>query len=155
MHNQSYIERRRTCLIYSPGGHFQELLDAIDGITFENCFHVSFASPHFSTDDLRHYLTHPRKSFLRTILNAMQSFIMLWRKRPALIVSTGADVAVPTIILGKVFFGCKVIFVESVGSVEPTLTGRLVYKFADLFIVQLQSQLKYYPNAILKSGSLL
>lgn len=31
---------------------------------------------------------------------------------------------------------------------KKTITGRLVYKFADLFIVQWESMLKIYPKAI-------
>ena len=31
----------------------------------------------------------------------------------------------------------------------PTLTGKLTYKFADLFIVQWKEMLKVYPKAVL------
>lgn len=61
----------------------------------------------------------------------------------------------PTIILGKLLFRCKIIFIESAGDVTPTLTGRIVYPFCDLFIVQWPEKLRYFPKAILSEGVLL
>ena len=47
----------------------------------------------------------------------------------------------------------KVIFIESFAKIDsPTMTGKLVYKFADLFLVQWESMKKYYPNAQCKGG---
>ena len=47
----------------------------------------------------------------------------------------------------------KIIFIESFAKVtSPTLTGKLVYKFADQFYVQWEEMLKIYPNAIFKGG---
>ena len=87
--------------------------------------------------------------------NTWESFWLLVRERPKVVVSTGADVAVATIILGKVLFGCRVIFIESAGDVTPTLTGRIVYPFCDLFIVQWREKLQYFPKAVLSDGVLL
>ena len=43
----------------------------------------------------------------------------------------------------------KVIYIESFARVhEKSLTGKLVYPFADLFIVQWESMLETYPKAI-------
>ena len=41
------------------------------------------------------------------------------------------------------------------GELEPTLSGRLLYPFADLFIVQWPEQLAAFPRAVLASGPLL
>jgi len=151
------IESRKVCLAYSAGGHHTELLKALDGIYFENSFHVTFKSGRFSADSSckRYFLTHPQKKIGRTLLNAFEAFRLLLKERPEIIISTGADVTVPIIIFGKLFFSCKIIFIESAGDMTPTLTGRLVYNFCDLFIVQWPEQKKYYPDAVLSKGILL
>ena len=50
-------------------------------------------------------------------------------------------------LIGQLF-GSKVIYIETfANSKTKSKTGRIVYKFADLFIVQWESMLKLYPNA--------
>jgi len=157
-------ERRRTCLAYSPGGHWAELERALAGITFADAFHVTFddGRPGPAGDDgrqmplgsRRYTVAHPRRSPWRTLLNAWQSLAILRRERPALLISTGADVAVPILLLGKLT-GAEVIFIETAGSDRPTLAGRLVYPFADLFVVQWPDRLRQFPRAVLAEGLLL
>lgn len=152
-------ETRKTCLIYSSGGHYAEIKRALAGIAFTNAYHVTFAidEKNSQVDNVarRIFITHPRRKIGRTLKNALESFWLLWRERPRFIISTGADVAVPTLILGKLLFGCKIIFIESAGDITPTLTGRIVYPFCDLFVVQWQEKLRYFPNAVLSEGVLL
>ena len=46
-------------------------------------------------------------------------------------------------------FRKKVIYIESFANVETkTLSGRLVYPIANVFIVQWHSMLKLYPKAV-------
>jgi len=150
-------ESRKVCLAYSSGGHYAELMKALHGLEFSNSYHVTFDSGRFSRQDgfRRIFLAHPQRKIYRTLLNAVQSFYVLLKERPEIVISTGADVTVPTIILAKIFFRCKVIFVESGGDITPTLTGRIVYRFCDLFIVQWPEQLIRYPEAVLSDGVLL
>ena len=43
----------------------------------------------------------------------------------------------------------KLIFIETfANNSSPTKAGKIIYKFADHFIVQWESMLDYYPNAI-------
>lgn len=45
-------------------------------------------------------------------------------------------------------FQKKVIYIESFAKINsPTLTGRVMYKFADIFYVQWPEMLKVYPKA--------
>ena len=49
--------------------------------------------------------------------------------------------------IGKIF-GSKIIYIETLAnSSTKTSTGRLVYLFADLFVVQWEEMLKLYPKA--------
>jgi hypothetical protein len=164
MNRAAWHETRRTCLAYSPGGHWAELERALAGITFADVFHVSFddgrARPAGNDGGepqpsiRRYHLCHPRRSAWRTALNAWQSLAVLCRERPALVISTGADVAVPILLLAKLF-GARVVFIETAGSAEPTLAGRLVYPVADLFVVQWPERLERFPKAVLAEGLLL
>lgn len=151
----AWHEERRTCLAFSPGGHWAELERALAGITFADVFHVTFDDGRASAAYPRRYhLCHPRRSPWRTALNAWQSLVVLHRERPQLVISTGADVAVPILMLAKLF-GATVVFIETAGSAEPTLAGRLAYPLADLFIVQWPERLKRFPKAVLAEGLLL
>jgi beta-1,4-N-acetylglucosaminyltransferase len=147
----------KVCLAYSAGGHYAELKKAIESIVFTNSYHITFDTGHLSNRDghRRIFLVHPRKKIFRTVVNFLQSFWYLLKERPGIIISTGADVTLGTIIIGKVVFRCKVIFVESAGDLSPTLTGRIAYKFSDLFIIQWPEQQRYYPNAVQSKGLLL
>ena len=50
--------------------------------------------------------------------------------------------------IGKLF-GSKVIFIETfANSKTKTLSGRMIYPIADLFIVQWEEMLELYPNAV-------
>jgi beta-1,4-N-acetylglucosaminyltransferase len=151
-----WIERRRTCWAYSPGGHYSELVRATEGITFVDCYHVTFSSGRPTDGEPRrvYRLCHPRRSFWRSLLNACQSLVVLLRERPKIVISTGADVAVPTLILAKLV-GARILFVETGGTLEPSLAGRLVYPFCDLFVVQWPEKLQRFPKAVLSRGVLL
>ncbi len=147
----------KACLAYSAGGHYAELKKALNGIHFSNCYHVTFKAGHFSVNDevRRYFLIHPRKAIGRTLLNAFQSIWLLFKERPDLIISTGADVALATIVFGKLCLRAKVVFIESAGDLTPTLTGRVAYHFSDLFIFQWEEQRKFYPKGIKSRGILL
>lgn len=155
MRAPSWIERRRVGLAYSPGGHRTELDRALEGIELADAFHVTFQSGRERRANERtHFVCHPQRSWWRTLVTTVQSLAILLRERPAVMISTGADVAVPAMILGKLL-GAKTIFVETAGSLEPTLAGRMVYPFADLFIVQWPEKLERFPKAVLAQGLLL
>lgn len=151
-----WVETRRTCLAYSPGGHLSELLRATAGITFADCFHVTFRSGRAPdpAGGRVYYVCHPRRSAWRTVVNAVQALAILLRERPRVVVSTGADVAVPVVVLGKLL-GARTVFVETGGTVEPSLAGRLCYPFSDLFVVQWPEKLRSFPRAVLAEGLLL
>lgn len=76
----------------------------------------------------------------RSILNLFRNLWLAWRvlgeQRPDAVLSTGAGLAVPFIILARLR-GCRTIYVESVTrSSSLSLSGRLVYPFANDFFVQ-------------------
>jgi beta-1,4-N-acetylglucosaminyltransferase len=73
---------------------------------------------------------------------------LLWRRDTQAIVTTGAGVAVPFAIVGRLL-GVNVVYVESMARItSPSLTGRLVYPFADTFIVQWPGLQRMFSRAL-------
>lgn len=94
----------------------------------------------------------------RNLLNFLRNFILamqvLHREKPELIISTGAGVAVPFMIIGKLL-GAKTIFIESITRVEQlSLSARLVLPFLDSLYVHWPKLRILYPNAQLINRSM-
>ena len=84
----------------------------------------------------------------KLLLNTLKSLYLYIKIRPKYIISTGAHTAGPMCLIGHIF-GSKIIYIETfANSKSKSKTGRIVYKFADLFIVQWESMLELYPNAV-------
>ena len=103
-----------------------------------------------------HYLLQVNRrewSFLpRMAVNAFRSLNIYRIERPDVIICTGVLATVPLCLLCKLF-GKKLIFIESYAKVKtPTLTGRLLYPFADRFYVQWRELLEFYPKAVYAGG---
>ena len=91
-----------------------------------------------------HKLSYPFK----LLYNCFKSFYLYLKVHPDYIITTGVHTAGPMCLIGKIF-GSKIIFIETfANSKTRTKTGRIVYKFADLFIVQWKEMLELYPNAV-------
>lgn len=89
-------------------------------------------------------IVYPFKLFL----NCWISLYLMLKIRPDFVVTTGSHNAGPMCCLAKIF-GKKVIFIETfANSDSPTKAGRIIYKFADYFIVQWESMKEFYPKAI-------
>jgi UDP-N-acetylglucosamine:LPS N-acetylglucosamine transferase len=140
----------KVCVACSSGGHLAEALKATAQLDHDKYF-VTFWTKNlkeFSEKNKVYCLTHPRHNPFRLLRNCIEAFVLLLREKPDLIISTGADVAVSTCVLGKLM-RIKIIYIESGGYVsKPSISGRLVYPFADLFIVQWKPTIKNYPKAV-------
>jgi len=87
-------------------------------------------------------------TFARVIICTLQSIIIYLKSRPDVIVSTGPGMAIPIILIGKLF-NKKIIYIESWSRVTTSsMAGRIAYKYADLFFVQWPELKKQYPKAI-------
>jgi len=83
----------------------------------------------------------------KLLFNTFKSLFIYIKVKPKYIISTGAHTAGPMCLIGHIF-GSKIIFIETfANSNSRSRTGSIVYKFADLFIVQWDNMLKLYPNA--------
>ena len=79
------------------------------------------------------------------ILKSVYLFIKI---KPAVIISTGTHTAVPMCYVAKIF-GKKIIYIETYANItRKTLTGKIIYPIADLFIVGWEEMKKLYPKSI-------
>ena len=73
-------------------------------------------------------------------------------EKPDYIISTGALATFPVCVIGKLR-GVKIIYIESFARVDDaSMTGKLMYPIADLFLVQWEEMLKIFPKAIYAGG---
>lgn len=73
---------------------------------------------------------------------------ILRKEKPDCFISTGALISIPILLLGKLH-GKKIIFIETFARVESgSLSGKIAYLFADVFIVYWKNLLKIYPKAV-------
>lgn len=87
------------------------------------------------------------------IMNTFTSLKILRQERPDVVICTGALATVPVCLLAKKFFHARLIFIESFAKISsPTITGKLMYRYADRFYVQWESMLEIYPKAICLGG---
>ena len=91
---------------------------------------------------------HAVKDAAKTALCALQTHDILLRVRPDAVMTTGPGVAVPVCTVAKLLRR-KVIFIETGSRVHAlSATGRILYRFADLFLVQWEELLAVCPRAI-------
>lgn len=78
----------------------------------------------------------------------VRSLYLVLKLRPDIIVSTGATNVVYMCLLGKLF-GATLVHIENLAQVKnASLTGKILYPFADHFFVQWEDLLKAYgPKA--------
>lgn len=81
-----------------------------------------------------------------------RTYKILKKENPDVIISTGALMTFPFCLLGKLFRK-KIVYIESFARTQNgSLTGKMVYPFADVFIVQWKKLKKVYPRAIYLGG---
>jgi UDP-N-acetylglucosamine:LPS N-acetylglucosamine transferase len=139
------------CIIASAGGHLTEVMKAISFLKEYPIFYITFKMAHIqdSLKNEEYYLVEDPHISLKTyFINFYQVLKIYFRQRPKVIVTTGAGIAVPMCLIGKAF-GSKVVFIESGARViYPSRTAKILYRIADLSIVQWKPLLKYLPRAI-------
>ena len=99
---------------------------------------------------VRYLMQQERKNIsfiLEFIFNFLKAiYVAIWYN-PDVIISTGAG-ATTFVCLFIKLLGGKVIYIESFAKINsPTITGRIIYKFADDFYVQWEEMKKFYPKA--------
>lgn len=148
----------KICFTSSTGGHFEQLMmlkplmNKYETIIVTEKSKYSVESKEYKTYYLSQVNRKEKSFLLKMVINSGKSIIILLTEKPDVIISTGALATIPLCLFGKLFRK-KIIFIESFAKINsPTLTGKLIYKFADQFYVQWEEMKQIYPNAIYKGG---
>lgn len=149
-------ERKKVLFISSLGGHLTQLLQ-LKPLFSEYDYHIvtekSIITEALKQEYEMSFLMYGARNYLfkyvfKFSYNTIMSLIYFLRERPDVVVTTGAHTAVPMCYIAKLF-GKKVVFIESFAkTTTPTISGKMVYPIADLFIVQWESMKKHYPKAV-------
>ena len=151
------MKQKKVLFISSTGGHLSELLELSP--LFSKYDYELITEKTKSNLKLKekykkklHFLIYGTKDYILTypfklLANCFISLFLYLKIRPDYIVTTGAHTAGPMCCIGKIL-SSKIIYIESYANIKTkTVTGRLVYFFADLFLVQWKDMLKLYPKA--------
>lgn len=148
-------KQEKVCFLASSGGHLEEISRLVEIEEKYDNFLVTekgkFEELHFGKKVIYVYQINRKEilfpfKFIGLILKA---FKILLKEKPTVLISTGALATVPFCIVGKLL-GKRIVYIESFARVDtPSLTGKIIYKLklANLFVVQWEDMLKYFPEA--------
>ena len=139
----------KVCIVSSCGGHLTEV----------RCLHPAYdAYEHFyvlndkailpvDMQDKTHFIAHSERDW-KFFLNLLEAYRILRKERPCVILSTGAGPAVPFAIIGRLRFGMRVVFVETITRIEkPSVTGKIMYWLAHYYFYQWKTLRPFFPRA--------
>ena len=131
------MKKTKVCMVASCGGHIMELMQLLPVVEGKDYYFVTeknVASKGLMAKHKHYYLI------------LLSTLYFLW-ERPTTVITTGAGASYPTCKIAKMF-ARKVIYVESFAKLtSQSVTGKMVYPFADVFFVQWPEMQKVYPNA--------
>ena len=138
-----HSDSKRVLIVASPGGHLLQMLALEPAWSDADRSWVTLRSTDVEyllrDEDVTYgYGPTPRDigNFFRNLRLARR---VLRERNPDVIISTGAGLALPFFLLGRLQRR-RLVYVESITRVEKlALTGRLVYPLADAFFVQWES----------------
>nr|CCA17811.1 AlNc14C40G3455 [Albugo laibachii Nc14] len=164
-----------TMIVLGSGGHTTEMLQLIKKVNTKIYTPIAFVVASSDSTSIektnidRHLLSNdnfiiiPRSrevgqswltSTWTTLYSLLICFHIIWIHRPELLLCNGPGTSVPVCVAVKLyhFFGIlpnpKILFCESFARVTTlSLTGKLLYLFADEFVVHWPQLLAKYPTA--------
>ena len=148
---------KRIMLVCSSGGHLLQLHTLSLALGSEHnkvwdSFNKSDARSILKDEECywAHFPTN--RNVLNLIRNAVLSCQLLSSQRPDIVMSTGAGIAVPFLIMARLF-GAKSVYIESFARKDDlSLSGKLLDRFVDRFYVQHDGLTKKYKNAIFRGS---
>jgi UDP-N-acetylglucosamine:LPS N-acetylglucosamine transferase len=144
--------------VCSSGGHLAQLLDVARLWPAERRAWVTFdtvdATSVLAEEDVV-WAHHPTtRNAVNLLRNLRLAAVEVRRRRPAVVVSTGAAVAVPFFLVARAL-RIPTVYVEVYDRLDgPTLTGRLCRPFSTTFCVQWPEQAAFYRGSVI-IGALL
>lgn len=142
---------RPVLLVGSNGGHLAQLVPLKAWLSGRERAWVTFrkedAISHLAGERVHWAYWPTTRNVPNLVRNAFLAIRVLRTERPRAIISTGAGVAFPFFLVGRLL-GIRTIYIEVFDRMDsPTLTGRLCRPFSSLICVQWPEQARFYPGA--------
>lgn len=146
------MEKIKICYTASEGGHTHELMQLDELLQKYPGFFITESKNGKDKFEAVYTVPQVNRKSIRSIFRFVQSFFtirkILLKERPTHIISFGAMCTVPVCIIGKMM-KIKVVYVESYTRIKDlSLSGKILYRFADLFVVQWKQLTYAYPKAV-------
>lgn len=151
-------KKLKLCFAASSGGHYEQLMmlktlmKKYDSfiVTEKTAYQINNGS--HKTYYLLQTNREERGCIFRLIENSFKSLRILVKEQPDVVICTGVLAMLPLCLLCKLFRK-KLVYIESFAKVtSPTLSGKLLYRYADQFYVQWPKMKEIYPDAIYLGG---
>jgi len=156
----------RILCVASGGGHLEQLLACIDALRpgghqvtlgiYEDSNLRGFRYPGISRCRTVTFVGFSRLAVVVSLLiGAVQWTYIFLTERPDVVLTTGAEVGIVPILLGRLFRR-RTVYLETAARLRhPSGTGRAVYRFCDYFFVQSEAMLRHYGPRARFVGSLV
>ena len=148
---RKHDRKPRLCFVSSSGGHWEQL-QKLDPLAekYEGFFVTEKHSltSHWESISCSKLTSKDKLMPLKMLWNSIYTVGIWIKERPDFVITTGTMVAYPFYLLA-VLFHKKIVYIETFGRANmATVAGKKMEKHADLFIVQWESQKKYYKKAV-------
>ena len=146
--NDSNRYKVKICIVSSCGGHLTEVRNFLPAYEGYEYFYVlnDHAILPLDMQGKTEFITHSERDAL-FFKNLWEAFCILRKQKPDVLLSTGAGAIVPFAIVGRLFFGTKVIFIETITRINnPSMTGKIMYRLANHFYYQWRELEKFFPK---------
>lgn len=146
---------RNVCLVCSHGGHLSEMLQLRE--VYQDHRVCYFCYDADTTRALPRATRVPNRPLnpLEFVKNLRRAWRLLRRERIELVLSTGAEIAIPVFLMAKLR-RIPCIYIECGAQyTTPSRTGRILYYLADRFYVQWPELLRAYGPRARYAGSLI
>jgi len=138
------------------GGHLTEMLFLMEAFKGHNIFFITYEDPRITQIEYKKYIVKNIGTKLWKMIPAFFTILKILKKeKPDIVISTGSEIAIPTFILAK-FLGIHTIYIESWCRVKTkSNTGKILYYFSNLFLVQWPYLLEKYGKRARYEGAVI
>ncbi len=142
----------KICFVGSSGGHLTHLYMLKPFWKDKDRFWCTFDKEDAKSlleGEVMYPVYYPsNRSIKALIINTFRAIKILNKEHPDIIISSGAAPAIPFFWIGKMM-GTKNVYIEVFDRIDKaTISGKLCYPVADVFVVQWEEMKKVYPKAV-------
>ncbi len=130
------MKKKKLLAVASQGGHLIQLMRLKPVFDRYHASYVSNQCREGMEEDFTPVIDANRNSKLKLLVLILQMFWIVLRKRPDVVISSGAAPGFFAILFGKLF-GAKTIWLDSIANAEElSMSGQQAGRFADLWLTQ-------------------